>query len=102
LEEGATVITSNKEGFSQKKIIEVRPRKLKEYETLTDINEIDLSALIPGGFKAAESTKFISLKDIQSIKFPEEMAQWTDSSVALAEPLVISGPVVKGFGRGST
>jgi FAD synthase len=29
------------------------------------------------------------------------MTQWTQSSVPLAETLVINGTVVKGFGRGS-
>ena len=48
-----------------------------------------------------ESTKFISLKDLNSIKLPREMTQWTQSSVPLAETLVINGTVVKGFGRGS-
>jgi FAD synthase len=48
-----------------------------------------------------ESTKFISLKDLPNIKMPEEMTQWTHSSVPLNEPLLISGPVVAGFKRGS-
>jgi riboflavin kinase len=69
---------------------------LKELEGGKDIHEIDL----PFDFKPLESKKFVNMAELEQ-SLPCEFGEWSKSIVPLKEKTVLSGTVVKGFGRGS-